>query len=187
VSILILLCQGFIYEDMSTVESWVSVLIQTLVVSMVIGCFAIGFWGLYSVVRSGRRNSIFIDFSTFRYLDESLRLELLLIYALQQANEAKDEFEIKVNHWNDMFKTSFAATRDTEIVTSTQVDDVFRSSIATETLEVTDETRQFSQLVQQALQAKALPQDSWSALVSEFQQFIRENRRVQRINSISSF
>jgi hypothetical protein len=183
VSILILLCQGFIYEDMSTLESWVSILIQSLVVSMVIGCFAIGIWGFVSASRiAGRRNSIFIDHSALSRLDEHLRLEVLLIYALQRAIQETDDVVIKKKYWDKMQKTPFAASGNTEIVAISEIEEAFRFR-KSEALNLTDTFRatQDSPAVFEALDSKPLSPETWCALVNEFVHFVHNNQRSNRI------
>jgi hypothetical protein len=109
-------------------ETWVSVLIQTLVVCMIVASFSNSLWILIMTLLRKKQETIFVDFPSFRYLDERTRMEVLFINGLSKAGTTSDSIEVKVKHWNQIFKNEFASNDNAQVLPMLELDQVFQDT-----------------------------------------------------------
>jgi hypothetical protein len=177
---LILLCQGFIYEDESNLETWVSVLIQTLVVSMILASLSHGIWVLVMTLLRKKSEVVFVDFSSFRYFDEATRMEILLIHALYKSTTSNDAIDINVDQLNQVFKTGYSSTENAQISPALELNQAFQRSLSVSAMADTVLGPQ-SNAIHQALRNQSIPQHNWDALVEDFLSFIKNHSNPNKI------
>jgi hypothetical protein len=171
---MILLCQGFIYEDESNLEIWVSVLIQILVVSMIVASLSHGIWFFIMTLLRKRSEVAFIDFSSFRYFNEATRMEIIFIHALNKAGTSNDAIDVNVKQLNQVFKTRYVSTENAQISPAVELNEAVRRAIGVSSMSDTF-LGPNSNLIHQAFRNQNISPQDWDSLVKEFHTFIKNH------------
>jgi hypothetical protein len=106
-------------------------------------------------------------------------MEVLLIHTLSKTESSSDSIEVKVKHWNQIFRNELASTDNAQVLPMLELDQVFQDTSQIVLAMSTTSAFVEESLIHQVLNGRSMPLENWDALVAEFQKFIHDNKRAR--------